>query len=79
MEPGWDDDSLNAIAMDAVIAGTDTVATTAQQFLYYMATHPAAQSKVHAELDSVCVDQEGRPREPTAADEASCPYVWMGL
>ncbi|KAH7915214.1 cytochrome P450 [Hygrophoropsis aurantiaca] len=52
-------------------AGSDTTAIAICTFMFAAARHPAAQAKVHEELDSIV----GNERAPTFADESKLPQL----
>ena len=53
------------------IAGTETLATSIQWFLIYMANNPIVQRGFQAELDAVVTDS----RSPCLDDRSELPYV----
>ncbi|XP_043217497.1 methyl farnesoate epoxidase-like [Amphibalanus amphitrite] len=69
-ERGFTELNLAVTGMDLFIAGMETTSTQLSWALLYMASHPAAQRRVQAE-----VDRELGGRRPSGADRARLPLT----
>jgi cytochrome P450 len=67
---GMTDRQLRDEAMTIIVAGHETTALALTWAWYLLAQHPAAEARLHAELDSVLGD-----RAPTMADVAHLPFT----
>jgi cytochrome P450 len=69
---GMTDQQLLDETMTLMLAGHDTSALTLTWLWYELASNPAAEARLHEELDRVLGD-----RPPTMADLANLPYLEM--
>ena len=67
----FDDKNLQVAAVDTLVAGWETVASTLRWAFHIIAIHPEAQEKMRQEIHRVV----GTDRYPTIADRASLPYT----
>ena len=70
-----ENDMINDLCMDLLIAGTDTSAQTVSWTLLLLANRPEVQAKVHEELDRVI----GPDALPTVDDRTRLPYTFACL
>lgn len=61
--------------MTMFMAGHETTANALSWTLYELARHPNVRAKLHAEVDAVLRDAQGRPRPPTLEDLNDLPYT----
>ncbi len=59
------------------LAGYETVANALSWTWLLLGQNPHAEARLHAELDSVLLDQSGNPRLPTLEDLPQLPYTEM--
>lgn len=62
---------LSAVALDLLLAGTETTATTPRWAPLPMMKHPEAMKKAQKETDDVV----GRSRMPSCNDHSNMPYI----
>lgn len=67
----YDQEQLNFILRDMIIAGTDTTAYTFQWCLVALANHPDIQKRLQEEIDAVIP----RERSPTLQDQSKLTYL----
>ncbi|KAM6327348.1 cytochrome P450 2J2-like isoform 2-T2 [Podargus strigoides] len=67
----FQEENLEACALDLLFAGTETTSTTIRWALLYMAIHPEIQARVQAEIDAVI----GQARQPALEDRGNMPYT----
>jgi len=73
------DAQLRDEVMTLFLAGHETTASALSWTWHLLAEHPAAQERLHAELDAVLTDAAGQPRAPAFGDLARLPYTRMVL
>ncbi len=59
------------------LAGYETVANALSWTWLLLGQNPHAEARLHAEVDSVLLDQSGKPRLPTLEDLPQLPYTEM--
>jgi cytochrome P450 len=73
------DAQLRDEVMTLFLAGHETTASALAWTWHLLAEHPLAQERLHAELDGVLTDADGRPRTPAFDDLPRLPYARMVL
>ncbi|KAJ3753813.1 cytochrome P450 monooxygenase pc-bph [Lentinula raphanica] len=68
-------EELTAEALTLLIAGSDTTSNSTCAILYYLARTPAAQAKLHAELDKAIPDVEALPMTVDDVKADRLPYL----
>ncbi|GAM21461.1 hypothetical protein SAMD00019534_046360 [Acytostelium subglobosum LB1] len=66
-----DMDTIAHVAMDLLLAGTDTSESTIEWIILYMCNYPELQEKVHAELSEII----GKGNFAVVADRPRTPYM----
>jgi cytochrome P450 len=59
------------ITNDSIIAGSDSISSTIEWMVMFLAMYPEIQEKVHHELDQVI----GRGRSPALEDQQNLTYL----
>ena len=70
-------EELRDEVMTIFLAGYETVANALAWTWLLLGQNPAAEARLHAELDSVLLDLSGQPRPPTLEDLPRLPYAEM--
>eukprot|EP01132_Coremiostelium_polycephalum_P003800 gene3800-4729_t len=70
-EKNWDPQISLSIAVDLILAGTDTSASTIEYFMLYMSNYPEIQNKAFTELEKVV----GKGNKVNLSHRQSTPYL----
>jgi cytochrome P450 len=73
------DAQLRDEVMTLFLAGHETTASALAWTWHLLSHHPAAQERLHAELDAALSGPDGAPRAPTFDDLPRLPYARMVL